>query len=178
MASACVQLTDEWVRTTLEGQGSVANLRNNLLQGVHSETQDATKQKVRMEIMEQLSDIVDAEVPDYLVTQVAQNEFQAQLFEIGQQVWSSCGLVGQGSEMRSACAHHCRHLAVRAGMDEQAFDLPQCACSQTCRQLHRLQCCNIQVHVLPGGHWAPSWYLQLLHWHCPCPAHRCRLMIS
>ena len=59
-------------------------------QAVQAEAQVNTDQKVRMEIMSGLSSMVDVEIPEFLITQVAQNEFQAKLFEVGQKVSSAC----------------------------------------------------------------------------------------
>lgn len=59
-------------------------------QAVQAEAQLNTDQKVRMEIMQELSDMVDTEVPEFMITQVAQNEFQAKLFEVGQKVCTAC----------------------------------------------------------------------------------------
>ncbi|KAK9792725.1 hypothetical protein WJX73_008579 [Symbiochloris irregularis] len=80
------EVTDEWVSENVEGQGSVANFRNNLLQAVQAEAQVNTDQKVRMEIMRELSNMVDVEIPEFLILQVAENEFQAKLFEVGQKL--------------------------------------------------------------------------------------------
>ena len=86
-----VQVTDAWVETAFPGQGSLANLRNNLHQAVQLRAQQETQDRVRMAINNHLSNMVQVEVPECMIEEVAKNEFQAKLFEVGQKVRRRAG---------------------------------------------------------------------------------------
>lgn len=95
VSCGCWQVTDDWVEATWPGQGSLANLKNNLLQAVQQRARHETQDKVRMAITHALSELVDVDIPDSMIEDVAKNEFQAKLFEVGQKVRMGTGTCWQ-----------------------------------------------------------------------------------
>ena len=82
----CVQLTDEWVEIHFPGQETVQNFKQNLIDALKIKAESDTQEAVRFAITNVISDLVDAEIPEFMIEEVAKNEFQAKLLQVGQKV--------------------------------------------------------------------------------------------
>lgn len=84
-----VQVTDDWVQASFPGQVSVEGLRENLLHAQQVKTNTETKDRVRMAITMEIGNLVDCQIPEVMIEEVAKNEFQAKLLEVGSKVSKS-----------------------------------------------------------------------------------------
>lgn len=80
------EVTDDWVQASFPGQVSVEGLRENLLHAQQVKTNTETKDRVRMAITMEIGNLVDCQIPEVMIEEVAKNEFQAKLLEVGSKV--------------------------------------------------------------------------------------------
>ena len=81
-----MQLTDEWVEENFPESGRVAGAREKLIEAAKFRSEAETQDRVRMALTAEISNLVDCEIPEFMVEEVAKNEFQAKLMEVGQKV--------------------------------------------------------------------------------------------
>ena len=82
-----LQLDDALAEEVAPGCGGAAGLQAQLLRKHQAATAQANQQAVEEALMAQVSDLVDCSLPDSMVKEMGQQQYQARLLEAQAKVW-------------------------------------------------------------------------------------------
>ena len=99
-------MTDELARELGSQVTGMADLREKLLEAERQQTVEDTADRVNEALSKAVSDILDVEVPESIIRDVASNEYQAQLLEAQAKVGKhSSGCQSCWQKLRDSCKH-------------------------------------------------------------------------
>jgi len=77
-----LQLTDEMVEANFPGMGTLANFRAKLLESTVVQRDEDQREKVHEALIAAVAERIEADIPESVIRQLAENEYQAKLHEI------------------------------------------------------------------------------------------------